>query len=91
MLTTIHSGAIWWLFGWSADALIALLPGFTLYRFGSLPLLNFWSVFTISHFIITKTRLCNIQKVFLVVKMKIFTGKILIYLIFAQNIDCGQC
>ena len=36
---------------------------------------------------ITKTCSCNIQKQFLVVKMKIFTGKISKF--FAQNIDYG--
>ena len=31
-----------------------------------------------------------IAKIFLVVKMKIFTGKnLILFLIFAQNIDCG--
>ena len=39
---------------------------------------------------IMKTRPCNIQKKFLVVKMKNFIGKNLIFfLIFAQNIDFG--
>ena len=43
------------------------------------------------HIYITKTRPCNIQNFFfLVVKMKIFSGKKNdIFLIFAQNIDCG--
>ena len=46
MLTSIHIfGANWWLFGWSADALIALLPGFTyIYTYSLKPVAQMYSV-----------------------------------------------
>ena len=49
----------------------------------------FCSIFGIS-FIITKTRPCNIQRFFSFVKIENFLGKkLILFLIFAQNICCG--
>ena len=40
-----YFGANWWLFGWSADALIALLPGFTyIYTYSLKPVAQMYSV-----------------------------------------------